>query len=147
MKKRIVISIGSALLAATALCACTKSTTATVKVKNAEVPTLYSVLDEERKLTGQGTSVENGTSTKTLTYGNGDVTQDDAINYINALAENEDFTVVDGSEDENDSSNEIKVGAAKDMGEGKIVVVSADWTMSETTIEYAYGEGTITPNE
>lgn len=144
MKKKVIISVFTAVFAVSMLSACVKADDKTISVKNATIPTLYSVLGDERKITGQAAATENGVSSRTLTYGNGDVTRDDTIEYIADLCENEGYTVIDGTEDSNDSSTEMIAGAAIDMGDGYIAIVSADWTMSETTIEYQYGQGTLT---
>ena len=135
----------TAVIAAAMLCGCVKPDDKTITVKDAAIPTLYSALGDERKITGHAAATENGVTSKTLTYGDGDVSREDVTEYIVDLCDNEGYTVIDGTEDANDSSIEMIAGAAIDMGDGNIVIVSADWTSSETTIEYQYGKGTLTP--
>lgn len=139
------LSVMMAVLAGSAmLCGCAKSTDESVSLENNEIPTMYSVLGDEKELTGQGASTQNGMSSRSLTYGNGDVSRDDAVNYILGLQDNNGYTIVDGSDDENDSATEMKIGAARDMGDGNLIIVSVDWQMGETVVEYQYGEGELT---
>jgi hypothetical protein len=144
-EKKVICSVFTAVIAAAMLCGCVKPDDKTITVKDAAIPTLYSALGDERKITGHAAATENGVTSKTLTYGDGDVSREDVTEYIVDLCDNEGYTVIDGTEDANDSSIEMIAGAAIDMGDGNIVIVSADWTSSETTIEYQYGKGTLTP--
>lgn len=128
--------------AALGLSGCTKATDKTVTIHGQKIPTLYEATGEERKITAFKTSMDKG---KTLTYGSGDVLSDDVISYLLYLQDNEEYVVVDGYDDDNDSDVEKKMAVAKNDGTDHYYYVGMDWKEDgATTISYQYAKGTVT---
>lgn len=149
MKKRNAaraILLIAVLALAMVLSGCMGKSDKTVSIGGHDVPTMYGILNKEKKVTGNAAEKKNGVTSKTITYGDGDVDQGDVNDYFTGLVNDHDYLMIDGTQDSNDTSTEIQAAAATDLGDGNIIIVSVDWTESETTVTYQYGEGTVTPN-
>lgn len=144
MNKRYRTCMAVAICAAAlSLAGCTKAADKTVTIHGQKIPTLYEATGEERKITGWKISTKQG---KTLTYGYGDVLLDDAVSYLLYLQNNEEYIVVDGYDDDNDSDVEKKMAVAKNAGNDHYYYVGVDWNEDgATTISYQYAKGTVTP--
>lgn len=145
MKNRFKTGLAGLLLAGTVLLSgCTKSTDETVEVNKITVPTLYSVVGTEYKITGSGVGTENGSKYKYLDYK--EVSSEDAINYIIGLKDY-DYYIVNGSNDEDDSATEINMETCKQLDDTHVLDVKAVWTGETTEITYTYTVGTLTVND
>ena len=99
----------------------------------------------ERKISGTKSGVSEEGKYKTLTYGTGDVTEEDVWAYIQSLTAEGYLSTIDTQRSEGTLFQQV--GTAS-VDEGQIVLVEISYDpASETVIQYLVAPGTLTPND
>lgn len=139
MKRRIGLA-AAVIMFLFLFAGCASSTDQSVTVGNDTVASLYSVVGE-RRVTGTSKGVENDVNYVTLTYDNGDVTENDIYNYYQKL-QSDGFILV---EDADTTKDPIILSLGKESSEaGKIILVDISYSQNGTTeISYKTKVGTI----
>lgn len=109
-----------------------------IKFGEDKVETLFSVLGEERKVTGVKVGIDNGVNYKILNYEPSEISSEDLNRYVNHLLENG-FIVTKNE----GTKTEVEV-AKKSVEEGKILQITIYRTENDVHIQYLKGEGTLT---
>lgn len=129
------------VLLAALLVGCVSATAGTVKVGNDVVPTLYSVVGK-REISGTQSGVSEEGKYRILTYGTGDVTEEDVWAYIEALQAQGYLATIDTQRSGGTLYQQM---GAESEDEGQIVLVEITYDpLTETVIRYLAAPGTLT---
>ena len=135
MKKTVLILAVMLLVFVFAAAGCQSATAAEIDVSGEKVPSLYTALGQERKVTGSGTEAGIGYTSSKVSYSG--VTSDDIMAYYNYLDAN-------GYICTDESSTTIQMAREAEK-EGYIVLVDMELTSSDTAeIKYTYAVGELT---
>ena len=105
-----------------------------------KVPSVNAVIGEQRKVSGVSTGTENGVRYKQYTYET-ETMLDDLLTYYSYLSEH--GWVVTKDFNLNDGSGEMQLGK-ESADEGKILIISVDFTPSRYAVRINKLDGTLT---
>jgi hypothetical protein len=104
------------------------------------IPSIKSAVGE-RKITGISFNIQNGVEKKEYTYGGVENVTNDILVYINYLKTNDNF-IITQDYDLTKPSGMLQLGK-KAQENGKIILISIDYSLGEYTIKIEKGKGEI----
>jgi len=114
-----------------------------IKIGKDEVPSVKLILGEKRAVTGVSTSVENGVTSKAITYSAAGNQSEEMQTYVHALVYDYGYYYLNEADFSDSRGTDFRF-AKESVEEGYIVVVRIDYDRSGYTVTLSRGTGTLT---